>query len=118
MNCRAARESCCERKTVKKDNKSNYHALEVSKLCATLKVGDKVEIMFNNAKNKDAKHTPKWFPGTVVDLEGKAQRVHTGLLRGLGVDSVGAGGDIAVAPLPVILACKKVPGRTDGRTKT
>eukprot|EP01051_Picozoa_sp_SAG22_P008359 SAG22_NODE_632_length_8376_cov_4.201160_8_plen_88_part_00 len=48
----------------------------ISQLCATLEVGDKIEVMFNNAKNKDAKHIPKWYPGTVVDLEGKAKK-HT-----------------------------------------
>eukprot|EP01051_Picozoa_sp_SAG22_P026738 SAG22_NODE_8592_length_642_cov_22.127072_1_plen_33_part_01 len=31
---------------VKKGNKKTYHELEVSKLCAELKVGDKIEIMF------------------------------------------------------------------------
>ena len=36
--------------------------LEVSKLCATLEVGDKIEVMFNDAKNKDAKHIPSASP--------------------------------------------------------
>eukprot|EP01051_Picozoa_sp_SAG22_P010614 SAG22_NODE_963_length_6279_cov_30.717314_4_plen_74_part_00 len=30
--------------------------------------------MFNDAKNKDAKHIPKWYRGEVVDLEGKAKK--------------------------------------------
>eukprot|EP01051_Picozoa_sp_SAG22_P011398 SAG22_NODE_1091_length_5589_cov_3.691439_4_plen_39_part_01 len=34
--------------------------------------------LFNNAKNKDAKHIPKWFAGTVVDLEGKARLIPGG----------------------------------------
>eukprot|EP01051_Picozoa_sp_SAG22_P003409 SAG22_NODE_165_length_16780_cov_57.761525_5_plen_142_part_00 len=61
-------------KKVKKGNKKTYHELEVSKLCAELKVGDKIEIMFNDAKNTDAKHIPKWYRGEVVDLEGKAKK--------------------------------------------
>eukprot|EP01051_Picozoa_sp_SAG22_P000719 SAG22_NODE_22_length_31438_cov_47.016529_3_plen_130_part_00 len=61
-------------KKVKKGNKKTYHELEVSKLCAELKVGDKIEIMFNDAKNTDKKHIPKWYRGEVVDLEGKAKK--------------------------------------------
>eukprot|EP01051_Picozoa_sp_SAG22_P018064 SAG22_NODE_2940_length_2088_cov_3.696833_1_plen_329_part_10 len=33
--------------------------VEVSKFCAELEVGDKIEVMFNDAKNTDKKHIPK-----------------------------------------------------------
>ena len=69
-------------KSIKKGNKKSYHPLEVSKFCAELQVGDKIEVMFNDAKNKDTKHIPKWYRGEVVDLEGKAKK-HTGEGGGL-----------------------------------
>eukprot|EP01051_Picozoa_sp_SAG22_P012624 SAG22_NODE_1330_length_4709_cov_25.747722_4_plen_98_part_00 len=65
-----------------------------SKLCATLKVGDKIEVMFNNAKNKDTKHIPKWFQIGRLKLVIRAPRRQWTVSRGAAAqptDRVGAG---------------------------
>ena len=45
-------------------------ARQVSPLCAKMKIGDMVEVMFNNSLCPEKTHFPKWYLGKVVDLEG------------------------------------------------